>query len=75
MEFHAAATSDAIARSYVRRAPERGVLHRTVRKPTHRSCIATMGPLGRLSIRVEYRDSAVVLCPLMYVTYRILAQA
>jgi hypothetical protein len=32
MELHAAATSEAIARSYVRRAPEHGVLHRVVRE-------------------------------------------
>ena len=32
VDFHAAATSEAISRSYVRRAPEHGVLHRVVRE-------------------------------------------
>jgi len=32
VELHAAATSEAISRSYVRRAPEHGVLHRVVRE-------------------------------------------
>jgi hypothetical protein len=35
VELHAAATSEAIARSYVRRAPEHGVLHRVVREHLH----------------------------------------
>jgi len=30
MDLHAAAASDAISRSYVRRTPEHGVLHRVV---------------------------------------------
>ena len=32
VEFHAAATNEAISRSYVRRSPEDGVLHRVVRE-------------------------------------------
>ncbi len=32
MGIHAAAASDEISRSYVRRTPERGVLHRVVRE-------------------------------------------
>jgi hypothetical protein len=32
VDLHAAATSEAISRSYVRRAPEHGVLHRVVRE-------------------------------------------
>ena len=32
MELHAASASAEISRSYVRRAPERGVLHRVVRE-------------------------------------------
>ncbi len=32
MRVHAAAASDEISRSYVRRAPEHGVLHRVVRE-------------------------------------------